>query len=114
MTETSGKIFFQSLGCDKNLADSEHMLSRLLKQGYSITDDETEADIIVVNTCCFIHDALQESIDTIIELGSLKETGKLKCLIAGGCLAQRYMDEIFADLPELDAVIGTMLETATC
>ena len=114
MTETSGKIFFQSLGCDKNLADSEHMLSRLLKQGYSITDDETEADIIVVNTCCFIHDALQESIDTIIELGSLKETGKLKTLVVAGCMAERYAEEIRKSLPEVDAIVGTASYDKIC
>ena len=102
------KIFFVSLGCDKNLVDSEKMLGILSERGYEFTDDENEADIIIINTCCFIGDAKEESISEIIRLGALKETGKLKCLIAGGCLAQRYMDEIFADLPELDAVIGTM------
>lgn len=102
------KIFFVSLGCDKNLVDSEKMLGILSERGYEFTDDENEADIIIINTCCFIGDAKEESISEIIRLGALKETGKLKCLIAGGCLTQRYMDEIFADLPELDAVIGTM------
>ncbi len=102
------KIFFVSLGCDKNLVDSEKMLGILSDRGYEFTDDENDADIIIINTCCFIGDAKEESISEIIRLGALKETGKLKCLIAGGCLAQRYMDEIFADLPELDAVIGTM------
>ncbi len=102
------KIFFVSLGCDKNLVDSEKMLGILSGRGYEFTDDEEDADIIIINTCCFIGDAKEESISEIIRLGELKKTGKLKCLIAGGCLAQRYMDEIFADLPELDAVIGTM------
>lgn len=114
MTSVSKKIFFQSLGCDKNLSDSEHMLSRLLKQGYSITDDETEADIIVVNTCCFIHDALQESIDTIIELGALKETGHLKTLVVAGCMAERYADEIKKSLPEVDAIVGTASYDKIC
>ncbi|MCR4792342.1 MAG: 30S ribosomal protein S12 methylthiotransferase RimO [Lachnospiraceae bacterium] len=102
------KIFFVSLGCDKNLVDSEKMLGILSGRGYEFTDDEEDADIIIINTCCFIGDAKEESISEIIRLGELKKTGKLKCLIAGGCLAQRYMDEIFANLPELDAVIGTM------
>ncbi len=102
------KIFFVSLGCDKNLSDSEMMLGILSKRGYEFTDDEADADIIVVNTCCFIGDAKEESIQEIIRLGEYKETGKLKCLIACGCLAQRYMDEVFENLPELDAAIGTM------
>jgi ribosomal protein S12 methylthiotransferase len=102
------KIFFVSLGCDKNLSDSEMMLGILAKRGYEFTDDEADADIIVVNTCCFIGDAKEESIQEIIRLGEYKETGKLKCLIACGCLAQRYMDEVFENLPELDAAIGTM------
>ena len=102
------KIFFVSLGCDKNLSDSEMMLGILSKRGYEFTDDEADADIIVVNTCCFIGDAKDESIQEIIRLGEYKETGKLKCLIACGCLAQRYMDEVFENLPELDAAIGTM------
>ena len=102
------KIFFVSLGCDKNLSDSEMMLGILSKRGYEFTDDEADADIIVVNTCCFIGDAKEESIQEIIRLGEYKQTGKLKCLIACGCLAQRYMDEVFENLPELDAAIGTM------
>lgn len=102
------KIFFVSLGCDKNLVDSEKMLGILSGKGYEYTDDEADADIIIINTCCFIGDAKEESISEIIRLGELKQSGKLKVLIAGGCLAQRYADEIFGDLPELDAVIGTM------
>ena len=102
------KIFFVSLGCDKNLVDSEKMLGILSGKGYEFTDDEADADIIIINTCCFIGDAKEESISEIIRLGELKQSGKLKVLIAGGCLAQRYADEIFGDLPELDAVIGTM------
>lgn len=102
------KIFFVSLGCDKNLVDSEKMLGILSGKGYEFTDDEADADIIIINTCCFIGDAKEESISEIIRLGELKQSGKFKVLIAGGCLAQRYADEIFGDLPELDAVIGTM------
>ena len=102
------KILFVSLGCDKNLVDSEKMLGILSKRGYEFTDDEAEAEIIVVNTCCFIGDAKEESINELIRLGRLKEDGKLKILIATGCLAQRYNSEIFADLPEVDAVLGTM------
>ena len=102
------KILFVSLGCDKNLVDSEKMLGILSKHGYEFTDDEAEAEVIVVNTCCFIGDAKEESIGELIRLGRLKENGKLKVLIAAGCLAQRYSSEIFDDLPEVDAVIGTM------
>ncbi len=102
------KILFVSLGCDKNLVDSEKMLGILSKRGYEFTDDEADAEVIVVNTCCFIGDAKEESIGELIRLGNLKEDGNLKVLIATGCLAQRYSSEIFDDLPEVDAVIGTM------
>lgn len=101
------KILFVSLGCDKNLVDSEQMLGLLSENGFEFTDDENEADAIVINSCCFIGDAKEESINTIIELGALKETGKLKCLIVTGCLAQRYSEEIKEELPEVDAVLGT-------
>ncbi|MBE5891654.1 MAG: 30S ribosomal protein S12 methylthiotransferase RimO [Lachnospiraceae bacterium] len=101
------KILFISLGCDKNLVDSENMLGLLSEAGYEITDDETTADVIVVNSCCFIGDAKEESINTIIEMGQYKEKGSLKALIVTGCLAQRYAKEIREDLPEVDAVIGT-------
>ncbi len=101
------KLFFVSLGCDKNLSDSEHMLSLLERDGFSLTDDETEAEVIVVNTCCFIGDAKEESIQTLIDLGRLKTEGKLKILIAAGCLAQRYAKEIKEELPEVDGVVGT-------
>ncbi len=114
MSEFAGKIFIQSLGCDKNLSDAEHMLSRLIKKGYTITDNETEADIIIVNTCCFIHDALQESIDTIIELGSLKETGALKTLVVTGCMAERYAEQMKEELPEVDAICGTTSYDKIC
>ncbi len=101
------KLLFVSLGCDKNLVDSEVMLGLIRDRGWEITDDETEAEAIVVNTCCFIHDAKEESINTLIEMGELKKTGKAKVLIAAGCLAQRYHNEIKEELPEVDAVIGT-------
>lgn len=102
------QILFVSLGCDKNLVDSEVMLGLLQEKGYAITNEEKEADVAIVNTCCFIHDAKEESIENIIELGKLKETGKLKALIITGCLAERYKDEIRKELPEVDAILGTM------
>lgn len=101
------KVLFVSLGCDKNLVDSEHMLGDLIDHGYTICDDEAEADIIVVNTCSFIADAMEESIQNIIDMGAYKTKGNLKALIVTGCLAQRFTDEILADLPEVDAIIGT-------
>lgn len=101
------QILFVSLGCDKNLVDSEVMLGLLEDKGYAITNEEKEADVVVINTCCFIGDAKEESIENIIEMGKLKETGKLKALIVTGCLAQRYKDEIQAELPEVDAIVGT-------
>lgn len=97
-----------SLGCDKNLVDSEMMLGMLSEAGYKLVDDEGEADVIVVNTCCFINDAKEESIQTLIDCGNLKsESGRLRFLVAAGCLAQRYADEIRKELPEVDAIIGT-------
>jgi ribosomal protein S12 methylthiotransferase len=101
------QILFVSLGCDKNLVDSEVMLGLLQEKGYAITNEEKEADVAVINTCCFIHDAKEESIENIIEVGKLKKTGKLKALIVTGCLAQRYKDEILSELPEVDAILGT-------
>lgn len=101
------KILFISLGCDKNLVDSEVMLGLLASRGYEMIDDEQEADIIVVNTCCFIHDAKQESVDNILEMAEYKKTGKLKVLIVTGCLAERYRQEIIDEIPEVDAVLGT-------
>lgn len=100
-------VLFVSLGCDKNLVDSEHMLGDLMDNGFSICDSEEDADIIVVNTCSFIADAMEESIQNIIDLGAYKETGHLKGLIVTGCLAQRFTDEILEQLPEVDAIIGT-------
>ena len=107
MSEKKEKIMVISLGCDKNLVDSEMMLGILDREGFEIVDDETQAAVIVVNTCCFINDAKEESIQTLIDCGELKKTASLKCLIATGCLAQRYADEIKTELPEVDAVIGT-------
>ena len=101
------KILFVSLGCDKNLVDSETMLGILGGRGYTFTDDETEADVIVVNTCCFINDAKEESVNTILEMAEYKKEGKLKALIVTGCLAQRYQQEIIDEIPEVDAVLGT-------
>lgn len=100
-------LLFISLGCDKNLVDSEYMIGMLQAAGYTITDDEYEADVIIVNSCCFIGDAKEESIQTILSMAQLKQTGKLKSLIVTGCLAQRYQDEVLAEIPEVDAVIGT-------
>ena len=100
-------LLFISLGCDKNLVDSEVMLGLVEKRGYKIVDDEKEADIIVINTCCFIHDAKEESIQTILEMAEYKKGGRLKALIVTGCLAQRYQDEILKEIPEVDAVLGT-------
>lgn len=100
-------IAFVSLGCDKNRVDSEVMLGILRERGYSLVADENEADIIVVNTCCFIKDALEESIETIIEMAEHKKSGSCKGIIVTGCLAQRYEQEIFNEMPEVDAVIGT-------
>lgn len=100
-------IFFISLGCDKNLVDSEVMLGLIHDRGFMITDDETEADIIVVNTCCFIHDAKEESINAILEMAEYKKTGKCKGLIVTGCLAQRYKDDIKKEIPEVDALLGS-------
>ena len=101
------QIFFESLGCDKNLVDSEKMLGLLSRAGYSFTNDEREADVIVVNTCAFIGDAKEESIQEILRLAKYKEEGSCRSLIAAGCLAERYKDEILKELPELDGVIGT-------
>ncbi|HCO29716.1 MAG TPA: 30S ribosomal protein S12 methylthiotransferase RimO, partial [Lachnospiraceae bacterium] len=97
------KVLFISLGCDKNLVDSEVMLGLLSQRGYEITNEEQEADVIVVNTCCFIHDAKEESIETILEVSELKKTGKLKALVVAGCLSERYKDEFRKELTEVDA-----------
>lgn len=100
-------VLFVSLGCDKNLVDSEKMLGLLNEAGYRVAQEESEADAIVVNTCCFIHDAKEESVETILEMAEWKKRGRLKALIVTGCMAQRYQDEIQQEIPEVDAVIGT-------
>lgn len=101
------KIMFVSLGCDKNLVDTEMMLGMLQDAGYQFTDDEEEAEAVVVNTCCFIGDAKEESIQTLLEFAERKDAGQLKILIAAGCLAQRYKEEIQQEIPQVDAIIGT-------
>ena len=101
------KILFVSLGCDKNLVDSEVMLGLLEKKGFQFTDDETEADVIVINTCCFINDAKEESVNTILEMAEYRKSGSCKALVVTGCLAQRYQKEIVDEIPEVDAVLGT-------
>lgn len=101
------KIMCISLGCDKNLVDTEMMLGLLNRDGYTFTDDEQEADIIVINTCCFINDAKEESVNTILEMAELKKTGSLKALIVTGCMAQRYKQEIIDEIPEVDGILGT-------
>lgn len=101
------KILFISLGCDKNLVDSEEMLGLLNSRGYTFTDDETEADVIIINTCCFINDAKEESVQTILEMAEYKKTGKCKALIVTGCMAQRYKQEILDEVSEVDQVLGT-------
>ena len=101
------KVLFISLGCDKNLVDSEMMLGMLVRSGYEFTDDEQEADIVVINTCCFINDAKEESINTILEMAELKKNGDIEALVVAGCLAQRYREEIQTEIPEVDAILGT-------
>lgn len=100
-------LLFISLGCDKNLVDTEKMLGLLGHEGYTFVDDETQADVIVINTCCFIGDAKEESVNTILEMAELKKEGRLKALIVTGCLAQRYKNEVTEEIPEVDAVLGT-------
>jgi len=101
------KILFVSLGCDKNLVDTEMMLGMLREHGYEFTDDEEQAEAVVVNTCCFINDAKEESIQVLLEMGQRRKSGQLKALIAAGCLAQRYKEEIIEEIPEVDAIVGT-------
>lgn len=101
------KLLFISLGCDKNLVDSEVMLGVLVEKGHTITDDEAEAEGVVINTCCFINDAKEESINTILDMAELKNSGQLQVLIVAGCLGQRYKEEIQKEIPEVDAIIGT-------
>ena len=101
------KLFCVSLGCDKNLVDTEKMLGLLNREGYAFTDDEGEADAILINTCCFIGDAKEESVNTILEMARLKEEGRCRALVVAGCLAQRYKEEILEEIPEVDGILGT-------
>lgn len=100
------KILFTSLGCDKNLVDTEVMLGELAKAGYLFTDEEAEADIVIINTCCFIRDAKEESIEAILSMAELRKTGQIKALLVTGCLAERYQEEIQKEIPEVDAILG--------
>ena len=108
------KVLFISLGCDKNLVDSEFMLGKLTQHEFTVTDDEQEADVIVVNTCCFIHDAKEESIQSILDMAQYRTSGSCKALIVCGCLAERYRDEILIEIPEVDAVLGTNSTEQIC
>lgn len=107
MQTTKNKILFVSLGCDKNLVDTEVMLGILAEKGYEFTDDEELADVVVINTCCFINDAKEESVNTILAMAERRKEGQLKALLVAGCLAQRYADEIQKEIPEVDAILGT-------
>ncbi len=107
MTMRKNKLFLISLGCDKNRVDSERMLGFLEDAGFSFTDDEYEADVILINTCCFIDDAKTESIETILEMAAMKTEGNCKKLVVSGCLPERYQEELIKELPEVDAYIGT-------
>ena len=102
------KILFVSLGCDKNLVDTEMMLGMLAERGHTFTDSEEEAEAVVVNTCCFIGDAKEESVNTLLQMAQLKKEGRIRVLIAAGCLAQRYREEIRQEIPEVDEILGTM------
>ena len=108
------KLLFISLGCDKNLVDSEFMIGMLTAEGVILCDDETEADIIIINSCCFINDAKEESINTILEMAEYKKNGNCKALIVTGCLSQRYQDEIKTEIPEVDAILGTNSYDSIC
>ena len=99
------KILFISLGCEKNRVETEYMLGILAEHGYEFTDDAQSAEAAVINTCCFINDAKQESIDTILELAELRKSGKLRALIVAGCLGQRYKEEIQKEIPEVDSIL---------
>ncbi len=101
------KILFVSLGCDKNLVDSEEMLGLLSKAGHEITNEEQEAEVVVVNTCAFIHDAKDESVENILEMCELKKQGLIKGVIVTGCLAQMYQQDMKKEIPEIDAILGT-------
>ncbi len=113
-SERKPRILFLSLGCDKNRVDAEKMLGKIGAEGFLLTDEETEADVIIVNTCCFITEAKQESIDSLLELARYKKEGRCKALIATGCMAQRYAKEIREELPEVDAIVGTTAYDVIC
>src|SRR5207253_3022952 len=104
---TTLKIGFVSLGCPKNLVDSEVMMGQLVAKGHELTSDPSDADVLVVNTCSFIDPAKKESVDTILEMAEYKKVGRAQKLIVAGCLVERYRDEIRKQIPEVDAVIGT-------
>ena len=108
------KIYFVSLGCDKNLVDSEVMLGLLKSRGYVMTNAAEDADVIIINTCGFIRDAQDESVETLLEMAELKKSGSCKVLVAAGCLAQRYQQDILDEIPEIDAVIGTSSYDEIC
>ena len=101
------KLLCISLGCDKNLVDTEKMMGLFRQNGWEFTDDEADADAVLVNTCCFIGDAKEESVNTILEMAELKNQGNVKALIVTGCMAERYKQEILDEIPEVDAIIGT-------
>ena len=101
------QVLFVSLGCDKNLVDSEHMLGQLLERGCTLTDDEEQAEIIIINTCCFILDAKEESVENILQMAEYRKKGSCRALIVTGCMAERYRQEILDEIPEVDAVLGT-------
>ena len=106
MNRSKVKVGFVSLGCSKNLMDTEVMLAKLVKAGYQIVPQDIDADIIIINTCAFIESAKQEAIDNILDVAWLKEHRKLKGIVVTGCLAERYQTEIFKEIPEVDAVLG--------
>lgn len=109
MTESQRKKYkvgFVSLGCAKNLCDTEVMLHHIMEAGYNITPEETEADAVIINTCAFIESAKKESIDSILDIAWLKEHGKLRAIVVTGCLAQRYREQVLEELPEVDAILG--------
>ena len=107
VNQSATTIGFVNLGCSKNQVDSEIMLGTLVTEGFQLTGDPTQAEVVIVNTCGFIEEAKQESINTILEHGHLKKTGTCRVLIAAGCLAQRYQGDLLKELPELDGVVGT-------
>ena len=101
------KVLFVSLGCDKNLVDTEYMIGILKDAGHTFTNEEAEAEAIVINSCCFINDAKEESVDAILEMAEYKDAGTVKALVVTGCLAERYREEIIREIPQVDAVLGS-------